>query len=126
MSEGVEKLKAILQEKLSNDKMEIILAELTVASEEGSVSIGGDANKSVIVTGNKNIIGDNNQIAINYGTDAEELRRMMCLIQINNKTSSSQAADRKSRTVRGKVARKNTAAVSKPLLVKNLPSVQKS
>jgi hypothetical protein len=118
MLEGLEKLKAILQEKLSNDEVEIILAELTVDSEEGSVSIGGDLNESVVVTGNKNIVGDNNQVIINHGTDAEELRRMICLIQLNNKTSSSQAVDRKSRTVRGKVARKNTAAVSKPLLVK--------
>jgi hypothetical protein len=118
MLEGLEKLKAILQERLSNDEVEIILADLTVASGEGSVSIGSDVNESVVVTGNKNIVGNNNQVIINYGTDAEELQRMMCLIRLNSKASSSPAADRKSRTVRGKVARKNTSAVSKPLLVK--------
>jgi hypothetical protein len=42
MSEGLEKLKSILQGKLPDDEVEKILAELTVASGEGSVSIGGD------------------------------------------------------------------------------------
>ena len=126
MLEGLEKLKAILQEKLSDDEVERILAELTDASGEGLVSIGGDANKSVIVTGNKNIVGDNNQVIINYGTDTEELRRMVCLIRLNSKASSSPAADRKSRTVRGKVAGNNTAtAVKAPTVKKSIRSPKK-
>jgi hypothetical protein len=126
MSEGLEKLKTILQGKLPDDGVEKILAELTVASGEGSVSIGGDINESVVVTGNKNIVGDNNQVIINHGTDAEELRRMIYLIQLNNKTSSSQAVDRKIRTVRGKVAGNNTAtAVKAPTVKKSTRSPKK-
>jgi hypothetical protein len=125
MSEGLEKLKAILQGKLSDDEVREILAELTVASGEGSVLIGGDANESVVVTGNKNIVGDNNQVIINYGTDAEELRRMIYLIRLNNKTSNSQSADRKNRTMRGKVAGNNTTVAAKPPTIKKSTRSQK-
>ena len=118
MLEGLEKLKAILQEKLSDDEVEIILAELTVGSGEGSVSIGGNATEAVIVTGNKNVIGDNNQVIINHGTDAETIRELLHSIVKNIKVVNSQIADRKNRTIQGKVSSNNTAV--KP------PSVKKA
>jgi hypothetical protein len=126
MLEGLEKLKAILQEKLSDDEVERILAELTVAGEEGSVSIGGDATEAVIVTGDKNVIGDNNQVTINHGTDAETMREFLRSIAKNMKTSNSQTVNRKNRTVRGKVAGNNTAtAVKAPTVKKSTRSPKK-
>ena len=126
MLEGLEKLKAILQEKLSDDEVERILAELTVAGEEGSVSIGGDATEAVIVTGDKNVIGDNNQVTINHGTDAQTMREFLRSIAKNMKTSNSQTVNRKNRTVRGKVAGNNTAtAVKSPTIKKSTRSPKK-
>ena len=126
MLEGLEKLKAILQEKLSDDEVEIILAELTVASGEGSVSIGGDATEAVIVTGDKNVIGDNNQVTINHGTDAETMREILRSIERNIKVANSHIAARKKRTVRGKVAGNNTAtAVKAPTVKKSTRSPKK-
>jgi Effector-associated domain 10 len=118
MLEGLEKLKAILQSKLSDDEVGKILAELTVASGEGSVSIGGDATEAVIVTGDKNVIGDNNQVTINHGTDAETMREILRLIEKNIKVANSPTADREKRTIRGKVSSNNTPTAVKPSTVK--------
>jgi hypothetical protein len=117
MLEGIDKLKAILQEKLSDDEVERILAELVVVSG-GSVLIGGDATEAVINTGNKNIIGDNNQVIINHGTDAETMRDFISLIIKNTKAANSSTAGHKNRIVQGKVAGKNTAIAAKPPKVK--------
>jgi hypothetical protein len=118
MSEGLDKLEVIFQEKLSDNEVNEILAQLTVASGEGSVSIGGNATEVAIVTGDKNIVGDNNQVTINHGTDAETIRELFRSIAKNMKTSSSQTVDRKNRTIRCKIASNNTTAVVKPPTVK--------
>jgi hypothetical protein len=126
MLEGLEKLKEVLQGKLHNEEVEKILAEVTVASGDGAVAIGGDATEAVIVTGDKNIVGDNNQVTINHGTDAETMREFLCSIKRNIKVANSQAADRKIRTVRGKVAGNNTAtAVKAPTVKKSTRSPKK-
>lgn len=114
---GMAKLKAILQEKLSDDEVERILAELVVVSG-GSVLIGGDATEAVINTGDKNIIGDNNQVIINHGTDAETMRDLLNLIVKNTKAANSSIASHKNRTVQGK----NTAIAVKPPMVKKSTS----
>lgn len=77
MSNELERLKAILSEKLPDAEVQALIAELTIASGDGSVSIRGDATEAVIVTGNKNIIGDNNQVVINHGTDPNELVKIL-------------------------------------------------
>jgi hypothetical protein len=120
MLEGLDKLRAILQGKLSDDEVEKILTELTVASGEGSVSIDGDATEAIIVTGDRNVIGDNNKVVINHGTDVEVILETLDSIARNIKAANSQAVDRTNRKDRGKVAAKNTATVAKP------PSVKKS
>jgi hypothetical protein len=126
MLEGIDKLKAILQEKLSDDEVERILAELVVVSG-GSVLIGGDATEAVINTGNKNIIGDNNQVIINHGTNAETMRDFISLIVKNTKAANSSTAGHKNRIIQGKVAGKNTAIAAKsPKVKKNTSNPKKS
>jgi|GEM_PF-2781234 len=77
MSEALETLKAILSEKLPEAEVQALIAKLTVASGNGSVAINGDASEAVIVTGSRNIIGDNNQVIVNQGTDPDELVKML-------------------------------------------------
>jgi hypothetical protein len=77
MSKALETLKKILSEKLPEAEVEALVAELKIASGNGSVSINGDAAEAVIVTGSKNIIGDNNQVIFNHGTDPDELIKML-------------------------------------------------
>ena len=60
MSNALETLKKILSEKLPEAEVQALIAELTAASGKGSVAIQGDAREAVIVTGNRNIVGDNN------------------------------------------------------------------
>jgi hypothetical protein len=128
MLEELDKLKAILQERLSDDDKEVetLLAELTIAADKGSVSIEGDATESIILTGDKNIIGDNNQVIINNNTDPELIRQIIHSISRNIKSSSSRIANRKNCTVRGKNAANNPVAVAKYLSVKKTtPSKKK-
>ena len=77
MSEALETLKAILSEKMPEAEVQALMAELTVASGNGSVVIGGNASEAVIVTGSRNIIGDNNQVIVNQGADPDELVKML-------------------------------------------------
>jgi HEAT repeat protein len=86
MSEAIEKLKAILREKLLDDEAKMILSELTIASGKCSVSIGGDATESVIVTGSNNIVGDNNHV-INQNTDPETIRQIFVEILSSHEIS---------------------------------------
>jgi formylglycine-generating enzyme required for sulfatase activity len=92
MSEGLEKLEEILREKLPNAEVQKIITQLTIASGDGSVSIEGDAAEAVIVTGNRHVIGDNNHVVINNGTDAETIRKILLEILPTevSKYSSSQ------------------------------------
>jgi hypothetical protein len=71
MSEGLEKLAEILREKLPEAEVRAILAQLTIASGNGSVSIGGDAIDSVVVTGN------NNRVTIDREADGETIRKII-------------------------------------------------
>jgi HEAT repeat protein len=77
MSKALEMLKAILSEKLPDTEVQALIAELTIASGKGAVAIGGDASEAVIITGSQNIVGDNNRVVINQGTDPEELVKML-------------------------------------------------
>jgi predicted NACHT family NTPase len=72
-STALEKLKAILRETLSEEKVQALMTELTIADGDGSVAISGDATGAVTLTGNKNITGDNNRVVINQGIDPKEL-----------------------------------------------------
>lgn len=77
MSDALEKLKKILKEKLPDTEAEALIAELTVASGNGSVAIGEDASDAVIATGNQNMLGDNNRFVIHQGTSADELIKLL-------------------------------------------------
>ncbi len=77
MSEELEKLKAILSKKLPEAEVQTFMAEFTLASGQGAVAISGDAAEAIIITGNQNIVGDNNSFVINQGTDPEELIPML-------------------------------------------------
>ena len=77
MTNVLETLKAILSQKLPDAEVQALIAELTIASGNGSVAINGDATEAIIVTGNRNIVGDNNQIIVNHGTNPDELVKML-------------------------------------------------
>jgi hypothetical protein len=77
MSDALETLKTILNEKLSDDEAQAFAAELTRASGEGSVAISGDATGAVTLTGSQNIAGNNNQFVINQGIDVVELVKIL-------------------------------------------------
>ena len=62
---------------MPDSEVQTLIAELTVASGNGSVAIGGNASEAVIITGSRNIIGDNNQVIVNQGTDPDELVKML-------------------------------------------------
>ena len=94
MSEELEKLKAILREKLPDDEVQMLLSELMIASGKVAVAIQGDANGSVTVTGDKNIVGDNNRVVINQGTDPVELVQILrSLLQGVQHTPGGDAAN---------------------------------
>jgi energy-coupling factor transporter ATP-binding protein EcfA2 len=79
-SDGLEKLKAILRKKFPDAldaEVQALITELTIALGKGAVAIGGDASEAVIITGSQNIVGDNNRVVINQGTDPEELVKML-------------------------------------------------
>ena len=73
MSNALDTLKAILGEKLSGEQVQALMAELTIASGEGAVAISGDATGSVTLTGSQNIAGNDNQVVIHQGINADEL-----------------------------------------------------
>ena len=75
MSDALEMLKAILKEKTPDDQVQALMAELTIASGKGAVAIR-ESSGAVTITGSQNIVGDNNQVVINQGTDPEGLAKM--------------------------------------------------
>ncbi len=77
MLEGLEKLQAVLSKKLPDTEVQALITELMIASGKGAVAIEGDASEAVIITGSQNIVGDNNRVVINQGTDPEELVKML-------------------------------------------------
>jgi hypothetical protein len=116
MLKEFEKLREILKKKLSDDEVDILLSKLTTVFGEGSISIGGNANEAVIMT------GDNNQVTINNGTDAEVMRDFFRSIMKNTKATTSQTSGRKKRT---RVALNKTVG-SKPLASKTITHSKKS
>jgi hypothetical protein len=92
MSEVLETLKTILSEKLPDDQVQALMAELTVAAGKGSVAIAGDATGAVTLTGSHNITGDNNRVVVNQGIDSEELvKALRQLLQTNVSQNISQS-----------------------------------
>lgn len=81
MADALETLKAILSKKLSDAEVQELMAELRIALGQGSVTIRGDATETAIIPGNQNIVGDNNRVVINQGTDPEELIKLLRSIQ---------------------------------------------
>ena len=77
MSNALDTLKAILGEKLSGEQVQALMAELTIASGEGAVAIAGDATGAVTLTGSQNIAGNNNQVVIHQGINADELVKIL-------------------------------------------------
>jgi hypothetical protein len=77
MSNELDLLEQILSEKLSAEQVKSLMSRLTLAAGDGSVAIEGGAAGAVIITGNQNIVGDNNAFTINPGIDAEELARVL-------------------------------------------------
>jgi len=73
MTNVLETLKAILSQKLPDAEVQALIAELTIASGNGSVAIAGDATGAVTVTGSQNIVGNNNHVVINQNADPTEL-----------------------------------------------------
>jgi HEAT repeats len=117
MLEEFEKLRKILKKKLSDDEVDILLSELTIVFGEGSVSISGNANEAIIM------IGDNNQVTINNGTNAEVMRDFFRSIIKNTKAPKSQSSDRinssrivANKTIGGKPLATKTTTHSKKLL----------
>ena len=77
MSNALDTLREILGEKLSDEQVQALIAELAIASGEGSVAIAGDATSSVTLTGSQNIAGNNNQVVIHQGINANELVKIL-------------------------------------------------
>lgn len=79
-SDGLENLRAILKEKFSDTldaEVQALVTKLTIAAGNGSVAVNGDATEAVIITGNQNIVGSNNRVVINQGTDRDELVKIL-------------------------------------------------
>ena len=62
--DDLDMIKKILSKKLLPEQVESLISELVIAFGNGSVAIKGDATEAVILTGNQNIIGDNNHFFI--------------------------------------------------------------
>ena len=77
MSDKLEMLKEILSKKLPPEQVESLMSELAIAFGNGSVAITGDATEAVILTGNQNVLGNNNQVVINQSINTEDLVRML-------------------------------------------------
>lgn len=101
MSKQLEALKAILEEKLQNEaEIAALIAKFTIASAKGSVAIEGDATEAVIITGNKNIVGNNNRVVINQNTDPETLvKKLHDLLQTNDIHQNTQGGDAAARDI---------------------------
>jgi len=89
MSEPLKRIKEILSKELSDNKVQDLMAELTIASGNGSVAIKGDAKGAVILTGKQHIVGDNNNVVINEGVSLEKLYEMLHSIQKNPSVSEN-------------------------------------
>jgi hypothetical protein len=92
-SDGFERLKAILQEKLPDAEVQVIMAELAIAFGNGSVAITGDATNAVTLTGSQNIGGDHNQVVINQGITSEELSKIFRQLLQQNASSANNDKD---------------------------------
>jgi hypothetical protein len=88
MSNELNLLEQILSEKLPTEQVKSLMSRLTLASGDGSVAIEGGAAGAVIITGNQNIIGDNNVFTINSGVDAEEIVKMLRKLLNSQKVST--------------------------------------
>jgi hypothetical protein len=77
VSNKLDLLEQILNEKLPTEQVNSLIERLTIASGDGAVAIAGDASGSVIITENRNVTGDNNHVIIHQGIDAEELVKML-------------------------------------------------
>ncbi|MEI6428625.1 MAG: ATP-binding protein [Pseudanabaena sp. ELA607] len=77
MSDKLEMLKEILSKKLPPEQVESLMSELAIAFGNGSVAIAGDATEAVILTGNQNVLGNNNQVVINQSINTEDLVIML-------------------------------------------------
>jgi tetratricopeptide (TPR) repeat protein/energy-coupling factor transporter ATP-binding protein EcfA2 len=73
MPSTLAKLTAILSERLPEEEFQALMPELMNALRDGSVAISGDATGAVTITGNHNVVGDNNRVVINQGIDPKEL-----------------------------------------------------
>jgi protein associated with RNAse G/E len=62
---------------LPDAEVQAFLADLTIASGNGSVYNWWRSTEAVIVTGSRNIVGNNNQVIVNQGTDPDELVNML-------------------------------------------------
>jgi hypothetical protein len=71
MSEALEQLSEILRDKLPEEEVHNVIAKLTIASGNGSVSIGGNATEAVL------IIGNNNRVTIDRGDSTETIRKTL-------------------------------------------------
>ncbi|GAB4369663.1 MAG: hypothetical protein Kow00121_09750 [Elainellaceae cyanobacterium] len=71
MSDAWETLKAILKERLPDDQVQALMAELTIAIGNGAVAIGGDATGAIIITDSQN------SVTIHQGIGSEELIKML-------------------------------------------------
>jgi tetratricopeptide (TPR) repeat protein len=89
MSILVDKFKEILSEKFSEEEVQSLMADLEIAFRDGSVAISGDTTDSIILTGDRNITGDNNQIVINHGIDLKELINILCQLIPNSSHACS-------------------------------------
>jgi len=70
MSNPIETLKAILSEKLPDEQVQALMAELTIAFGNGSVAIAGSAADSLILTGNNNKV-------IHHGFRVEDIQAIV-------------------------------------------------
>jgi hypothetical protein len=77
MLEMLNLLEQLLSEKLPANRVKSLISKLTIASGDGAVAIAGDANGAVTITGNQNILGNNNVVIIDRGIDAEELIKLL-------------------------------------------------
>jgi HEAT repeats len=116
--EGLEKLKSILQGKLPESEIESLLLGFTSANGECSVSIEGNVKDAIIVTGNKNVIGDNNRITINNSNNADEIRELFLSFKKDFKAYRLKLADDKKHITQNKSTLNKKAANVKNTLVR--------
>jgi hypothetical protein len=92
MLEILNLLGQILNGKLPIEQVKSMISKLAIASGDGTVVIAGDANGAITITGNQNVIGDNNVIIIDRGINAEELvRRLHDLLSFQKASTQFQS-----------------------------------